>query len=134
MVRDGEGATKLVDIVVAGTADDEQAEKIAAAIAGSVLVKTAFSGADPNWGRLLAAAGNAGVKIDQAKLAIDVDDVALVKDGVLVSDAAKRMARTVMRRDSFTVTVSFGKGKGRAVRITSDLTEAYVRFNSQYTS
>ncbi len=134
MVRDGEGATKMVEIVAVGTADNESAEKVADAIATSVLVKTAFAGADPNWGRMLMAAGNAGVKLDPAKLAIDVDDVALVKDGVLVSDEARRMARKVMRQDSFTVTLTFGKGRGRASKITSDLTEPYVRFNSQYTS
>lgn len=134
IVRDGEGATKLVDVVVSGSANDEAAGQAARAVATSTLVKTAFAGADPNWGRIVCALGYAGVDFDQSKLAIDVDDVTLVRNGGLVSDEAARMARKVMRGDTFTVNIEMGKGPGTATVVTSDLTEAYVRFNSAYTS
>ena len=99
-----------------------------------MLVKSAFAGADPNWGRLLMAAGNSGVDFDSDKVAVRVDDVVLVRDGAMVSQEARRMAKKVMRQDAYTLTLVFRKGSGRAVRVTSDLTEAYVRFNSAYTS
>lgn len=134
IVRDGEGATKVVDVVVRGARDDDQAERLVRAIANSALVKCAFAGADPNWGRIVMAAGNAGVEFDPTRLAVDVDDVALVRDGSLVSPQAAHMARKVMRGDAFSVFVTVGKGGGSATVVTSDLTEEYVRFNSAYTS
>ena len=134
IVRDGEGATKLVDVVVEGARSDSEAEQAARSIATSMLVKAAFTGADPNWGRILCAIGYSGVDFDQSRLAIDVADVALVRDGTLVSDAARRMARKAMREDAFTITVRIGRGRGCATIVTSDLTEAYVHFNSAYTS
>lgn len=134
IVCDGEGATKVVDVVVGGAADDDQAGRVARAIATSTLVKAALAGADPNWGRIVCAIGNSGVDIDQGSLAIDVDDVALVRDGTLVSDGARRMARKAMRKDSFTLAVTVGRGRGKATVVTNDITEAYVRFNSAYTS
>ncbi len=134
IVRDGEGATKVVDIIVEGAETDEDADRAARAVATSTLVKAALAGADPNWGRILCALGNAGVDFDQERLEIDVDDVALVREGKLVSDEARRMARKVMRRDSYPVRVRIGRGRGQATVLTSDLTEAYVRFNSSYTT
>jgi glutamate N-acetyltransferase/amino-acid N-acetyltransferase len=134
IVRDGEGATKMVDVLVEGAPDSAKAEACARAIANSVLVKTAFTGGDPNWGRIVCAIGNAGVDVDLGQLAIDLDDVALARNGTLVSEEALRMARKVMRRDAFSVRVELGKGSGKATVVTSDLTEAYVRFNSSYTS
>jgi len=134
IVRDGEGATKVVDVVVRGAADDDQAERLARSIANSTLVKCALAGADPNWGRIVMAAGNSGVDFDTAQLAIDLDDVSLVREGSLVSPQAERMARKVMRSDAFTLLVTVGKGEGSATMVTSDLTEEYVRFNSAYTS
>jgi glutamate N-acetyltransferase/amino-acid N-acetyltransferase len=134
IVRDGEGATKMVDIAVEGLADDGQARLVARSIATSVLVKTALAGADPNWGRIAMAIGNAGVSYDPDKLAIDVDDVALVRSGTVVSPQASARARKTMRADSFTIRVTLGRGPGSATVVTSDLTEDYVRFNSAYTS
>ncbi len=134
IVRDGEGATKLVDIFVEGLDDDARAGVVADSIVGSVLVKTAFAGADPNWGRLLAAAGNAGVDFDPDAFEVSFDEVQLVRDGMVASAEVRSMARKVMRGDAFAVRISLGSGPGRAHRITSDLTEHYVRFNSSYTS
>lgn len=134
IVRDGEGATKLVDFVVDGADADADAERVARAIAGSTLVKTALAGADPNWGRIVSAVGNSGVECDLSCLEIDVDGAALVRRGMLVSEEARRRARKLMKADAFTVGVRIGTGPGSATIVTSDLTEAYVHFNSAYTS
>lgn len=134
IVRDGEGATKMVDVVVNGAVDTDTAARAARAIAESLLVKTAFYGADPNWGRIVCALGYSDVEFDQNLVAIDVDDVSLVRNGSIVSDEAGRMARKVMRGDAFKLTVTLGRGEGTATVVTTDLGEAYVRFNSAYTS
>jgi len=99
-----------------------------------VLFRCAVAGADPNWGRILCAIGNSGVDFDAALLAFDMGEVALVRDGVVVSEQAARAARKVMRRETYRVRVRVGRGKGSAVVVTSDLTQAYVRFNSAYSS
>ena len=134
IIRDGEGATKMVDIVVEGAADAASADRIARSIGNSPLFKCALAGADPNWGRIVMAVGKAGVDFDGDKLAVDVDDVVLARGGTLVSAEAQRMARKVMRRDAFTVRVRVGEGPGTATIVTSDLTESYVRFNTAYTT
>ncbi len=134
IIIDGEGATKMVDVVVEAAADDAMAERAARAIAESTLVKTAFYGADPNWGRIVCALGYSGVDYSADALAIDIDDVTLVRDGALVSDEAARVARKAMRADAFVLRVNLGVGTGSATVVTSDLTEAYVKFNSAYTS
>ena len=134
IIRDGEGATKMVDVVVEGAADAAAADRIARSIGNSPLFKCALAGADPNWGRIVMAVGKAGVDFDVDRLAVDVDDVVLARGGTLVSAEAQRMARKVMRRDAFTVRVRVGDGPGTATIITSDLTESYVRFNTAYTS
>jgi glutamate N-acetyltransferase/amino-acid N-acetyltransferase len=134
IIRDGEGATKMVDVEVSGAASNAAAEAVARAIACSSLVKAAFAGADPNWGRLVSAIGNAGVDVDFAKLSLDIGDVPVARAGSLVSEESLRAARRVMRRDAFAVRVVLGSGAGVATMVTSDLTEAYVRFNSAYSS
>lgn len=134
IVRDGEGATKMVDIVVEGAANDAAADAIARSIGNSPLFKCALAGADPNWGRIVMAVGKAGVPFDADKLEVDIDDVVLARTGTLVSEEAQRMARKVMRKDAFTLTVRVGGGSGTATVVTSDLTESYVRFNTAYTS
>jgi glutamate N-acetyltransferase/amino-acid N-acetyltransferase len=134
IVRDGEGAKHVVDIVVQGASDDATAERIARSIAGSVLVRCAAAGADPNWGRILCAIGNSGVDVDPGAIAFDMGDVALVRSGVVVSKQAAKAARQVMRRETYRMLVRVGQGKGCATVVTSDLTEAYVRFNSAYSS
>jgi glutamate N-acetyltransferase/amino-acid N-acetyltransferase len=132
IVRDGEGATKVVDVVVNGTEDDASAARGARAVAESTLLKAALAGADPNWGRIVCALGYSGIDFDQDRLTIEVDDVCLVRSGSLVSERAVRMARKVMRRDAYVLRLTIGKGRGNATVVTSDLTEAYVRFNTGY--
>jgi len=134
VIRDGEGATKMVDVVVEGAADTASADAIARSIGNSPLFKCALAGADPNWGRIVMAVGKAGVEFDIEKLSVDIDDVVLARAGTLVSEEAQRMARKVMRKDAFTLTVRVGGGSGTATVVTSDLTESYVRFNTAYTT
>jgi glutamate N-acetyltransferase/amino-acid N-acetyltransferase len=134
VVGDGEGAEHVVDVVVEGADSNDSADRIARAIVRSALVRCAITGADPNWGRIVCAIGNSGVDCDLEAIAIDVDDVALVRQGVVVSAEAARMARKVMRREVYPLRITVGRGNGKATVVTSDLTEAYVRFNSAYTS
>lgn len=133
LVRDGEGATKFVEIQVAGTRTDADAKTIARAIAASQLCKTAFAGEDPNWGRIACAAGYAGIDFDPAALAIWLGEVQVARDG-RKADYAEADAVAVMKRDAFTIRVTVGDGPGTAVFWTSDLTHEYVSINADYRS
>jgi glutamate N-acetyltransferase/amino-acid N-acetyltransferase len=134
IVRDGEGATKMVDLIVSGAEDDAAADRVARRIVNSPLVRCAITGADPNWGRLVMALGNTDAVFDSAALEVRVADVALVKGGVVISDEAVAAARKAMKGDAWELELRLGSGPGRAVVITSDLTPEYVHFNSAYTS
>ena len=134
IVMDGEGATKIVDIVVEGAGSDDDARRAANTVATSPLVKAAFAGADPNWGRVLMALGNSGIEVNPATLSIAVGTAVLTRNGRSGSAETVKKARRIMRGQAFTVTVRLGDGPGTALVVTSDLTEAYVRFNSAYTS
>lgn len=132
--KDGEGAKHLIEIRVTGAADDTDARRIAEAIANSPLVKTAITGNDPNWGRIVSAAGYAGATFDPAV-------TRLVLCGRLLFDAGQPTAfdaadTSAAMRDSSTVTIdlSVGNGPGEARHWTSDLTVHYVEFNSEYTT
>jgi glutamate N-acetyltransferase/amino-acid N-acetyltransferase len=133
LVMDGEGATKFVEIVAEGTATDDQAKTIARAIAQSQLCKTAFFGQDPNWGRIVCAAGYAGVDFDPAELALWLDDVQLVHNGV-AANYREEDAAAVMKRREFRIRLRVGNGDGRAVFWTSDLSRDYVTINADYRS
>lgn len=134
IVRDGEGATKMVDLVVTGAATDAEADRVARGIANSPLVRCALAGADPNWGRLVMALGNTGAAFDANAIAVRVGEVELVAGGVVVSEQAVAEARKAMKKEAYVLALDLGVGAGTATVITSDLTEAYVRFNSSYTS
>jgi glutamate N-acetyltransferase/amino-acid N-acetyltransferase len=131
LVRDGEGATKFVEIRVEGAASDEGAKTIARSIAQSQLCKTAFFGEDPNIGRLACAAGYAGVPFDVNDLGIWLDGVQVVQDGMPAAYEEEHAA-AVMRQAAFTVRVSVGRGTGEAVFWTSDLSHDYVTINADY--
>ncbi len=134
IVRDGEGATKCVEIRVRGARTRAEAERGARAVATSALVKTAFAGEDCNWGRIMASLGGSGIRLQPDKISLDVGPVAIVRKGVGRGKAAERRAQRAMRRREFTVTVDLHQGSGEAVVWTTDLTEEYVRINTSYRS
>jgi len=134
IVRDGEGATKLVRIQVEGAASEADALAVARSVATSALVKTAFFGADANWGRIIAAAGYAGVEIDPDRVRIRFDDVPMVEGGLGLGAEQEVKATAVLKQAEFTVTVELGLGAGSAWYYTSDLNYEYVRINADYRS
>ena len=131
IVRGGEGATKLVTVHVTGAATKEEARKAAKAIANSPLVKTAIHGGDPNWGRLVAVAGRAGVAFDLARAAVTMGPVVLFKDGRPHDEAAPDAAVYLKGRD-VTVAVDLGAGHAASTVWTCDLSAEYVRINADY--
>jgi glutamate N-acetyltransferase/amino-acid N-acetyltransferase len=134
LVADGEGVTKVVTVSVCGAQTDADARCIVDAVAHSPLVKTAFFGQDANWGRILAAAGRAGAKLDPERLALFFDDVQMVRDGVGCGPTAEAAATAVLKKDAFTVTLDLGLGLGRAEMLTCDFSIDYVKINADYRS
>lgn len=132
IVRDGEGARKLISVEVHGAITDSSAAAIARAISISPLVKTAIAGSDPNWGRILSAAGNSGVNFDPSLVEITLQDVKVCRNGVASPFDEGDMK---LRLDDTDVSVVFrivGKGKGSATFWTCDLTEDYIHINANY--
>lgn len=131
IVRDGEGATKLVEIVVEGARDDASAQRVALAIGNSNLVKTALYGADPNWGRFIAAAGSVGVPMRAEDVRLRVGEAELVRYGQ-VFPQAEAAAHEAMTREELTVWLEVGSGPGRGQVWTCDLTPGYIHENADY--
>jgi glutamate N-acetyltransferase/amino-acid N-acetyltransferase len=131
IVRGGEGATKLVTVTVTGAASPAEARMAAKAIANSPLVKTAIHGGDPNWGRLIAAAGRAGVAFELARAAVAIGSVVLFKDGRPHDEAAPEAATYLQNRE-VAVTVHLGAGGASSTVWTCDLSADYVRINAAY--
>jgi glutamate N-acetyltransferase/amino-acid N-acetyltransferase len=131
IVRGGEGATKLVTVSVSGAATPGDARRAAKAIANSPLVKTAIHGGDPNWGRLIAVAGRAGVEFNLARAAVAIGPVVLFKDGRPFDEAAAEAARYLKHND-VTVDVNLGAGSESSTVWTCDLSAEYVRINAEY--
>ncbi|MBK7580595.1 MAG: bifunctional glutamate N-acetyltransferase/amino-acid acetyltransferase ArgJ [Myxococcales bacterium] len=134
MVADGEGANHVAEIIVRGIGNAADARTIARTVATSLLVKTALFGQDANWGRLLAAAGRAGVKFDPHRARIDVNDVTIVRGGVAVGAEAEKQAARIFAEPSYRVTLELGDGPGEARYLTSDLGHGYVDVNAGYRS
>ncbi len=134
VVKDGEGATKLVDIIIKGAASQDDAEKIAKTVANSNLVKTALFGEDANWGRIFAAAGRAGVEFDPEVVDILFDDVMIVKNGMSCGDKAEAKATKVLKKPEFVITVDLKAGDGKASVLTCDFSIDYVKINADYRS
>ena len=132
IVRDGEGARKLVTIDVSGAANDEAAERLARAIANSLLVKTAIAGSDPNWGRILSAAGNAGVAFDPSKVDIDLQGVPVCRSGLAADFSEADLKKKLDETECRIRVVLHGRGTGSARFWTSDLTEKYIEINASY--
>jgi glutamate N-acetyltransferase/amino-acid N-acetyltransferase len=131
IVRDGEGASKMIEVRVCGAATDGGARRIATAIATSPLVKTAIAGGDPNWGRVLAAAGRAGVGFDPERVDLSLGDVRVVRGGA-VCPYEEKNARAAAAAPEVRVTLDLNVGECEAVIWTCDLTAEYVRINSEY--
>jgi glutamate N-acetyltransferase / amino-acid N-acetyltransferase len=131
LVKDGEGASKFIEIQVEGADTNEAAKTIARSIAQSQLCKTAFFGEDPNWGRFACAAGYAGIPFDVSDLTIWINDLAVVEKG-LPTDFEEGSAAAYMQAPEFTIRVSVGAGTGAAVFWTSDLSHDYVTINADY--
>ncbi len=132
IVRDGEGARKLIAVEVHGALSDASAAAIARAISISPLVKTAIAGSDPNWGRILSAAGNSGVNFDPSQIDITLQDVKVCRNGLA---APFDEADMKVRLDDTDISIVFriaGKGKGTATFWTCDLTEDYIHINANY--
>jgi len=137
IVEDGEGASKLVEIQVVGAASEAAAREVGRAIARSTLVKTAIYGADPNWGRILAAAGAAGVALAVERLtlqaAVNGEWLTLAQGGATAHPDPER-AHAIFRQKTIRLRIDLGLGRAEAVVWTCDLTPDYVRINADYTS
>jgi glutamate N-acetyltransferase/amino-acid N-acetyltransferase len=132
IVRDGEGACKLVTIEVSGASNEEVATQIARSIANSPLVKTAIAGSDPNWGRIISAAGNAGVPLDPSKVDIDLQNVPVCRGGLAADFSESDLKKKLDERECLIRFVLRGRGKGTARFWTCDLTEKYIEINASY--
>ena len=134
LVRDGEGATKLVEIVVQGAASDSDARLIADTVAHSNLVKTALFGEDANWGRILGAVGRAGVPIETENIDVFFANVPMVQNGMGCGKDAERRATGILKKPEFSITIELKTGPGRASVFTCDFSVDYVRINADYRS
>jgi glutamate N-acetyltransferase/amino-acid N-acetyltransferase len=134
VVKDAEGATKLVEIQVDGAASDADARAIADTVAHSPLVKTALFGEDANWGRILAAAGRAGAALDPGRVDIFIGPVQMVAQGIGCGKDAEAAAARVLKTDEFRIAVDLHLGPGRAAVYTCDLSIDYVKINADYRS
>ena len=133
IVRDGEGATKLMRIVVEQAKADEEAVRVGKTIAHSPLVKTAFFASDPNWGRILAAVGRAGVEnMVLEDVQIYLDAVCIVRNGGVADDYTEAAGQKVMQQDEITITVKLGRGEAKQEVLTCDFSYDYVKINAEY--
>ncbi len=132
LIKDGEGATKLVEIHVTGAYSNGAAHRIADTVANSNLTKTALFGEDANWGRILAAAGRAGVVFDPEKTDIFFGSVKMVQDGVGCGKDAEAEATEVLKRPEYDITIDLKMGEGSATVFTCDFSIDYVKINADY--
>ncbi len=134
IVQDGEGASKFIEIEVAGAASDSAAKRIAFAIGNSPLVKTAIAAEDANWGRIVMAVGKAGEQANRDRLAIWIGDEQITEGGVVLDGYSEDRANLVLKQDTIKITVDVGVGDGRATIWTCDLTHGYIEINAGYRS
>jgi glutamate N-acetyltransferase / amino-acid N-acetyltransferase len=131
MVRDGEGVKHLVKLTLQGARSEKEAEQIASVIATSALVKTAWAGADPNWGRILAAIGRSGVAVDISKVDIDFGELPICRDGMSVP-FEETAVHAYLSQPEFEITIQLNRGLREILYLTCDLTADYVRINADY--
>ncbi|MFC2967015.1 bifunctional glutamate N-acetyltransferase/amino-acid acetyltransferase ArgJ [Acidimangrovimonas pyrenivorans] len=134
VVRDGEGATKFVEVRVTGAAGPADARKVALAIANSPLVKTAIAGEDANWGRVVMAVGKSGAKADRDRLTIRFGDILVAEKGWRAPEYSEEEASAYMKRDELVISVDLGLGEAAQTVWTCDLTHGYIDINADYRS
>lgn len=134
VVRDGEGATKFVEIRVTGAATDADAKIHGLAIANSPLVKTAIAGEDPNWGRIVMAIGKSGAAADRDLLSISFGDILVAEKGWVSPDYSEDAAAAYMKGQDLVIAVDLGLGAGKSTVWTCDLTHGYIEINADYRS
>lgn len=134
VVRDGEGATKFLEIAVTGAANDSDARTHAMAIANSPLVKTAVAGEDPNWGRVVMAIGKSGAAADRDLLSIRFGDILVAENGWVSPEYSEELGAGYMRGQNLAINVDLGLGAGSAKVWTCDLTHGYITINADYRS
>ncbi|HVY90019.1 MAG TPA: bifunctional glutamate N-acetyltransferase/amino-acid acetyltransferase ArgJ [Hyphomonadaceae bacterium] len=134
IVRDGEGATKLIEIEITGAASDKSAKAIGASIANSPLVKTALAAGDANWGRVVMAVGKAGEPVERDRLEIHFGDHLVARDGCRSPDYSEARATEAVQGPEIRILVDVGVGRGKATVWTCDLTDGYVKINGAYRS
>ena len=132
IVKDGEGATKLVDIIVKGARSASDALRAARAVANSNLVKTALYGEDPNWGRIMAALGGSGIDMEPEYVDIWIDDIKVVSSGQGIGEDADAMASERMKKKEFPIIIDLKKGPYQEHVLTCDLTHGYITINAEY--
>jgi glutamate N-acetyltransferase/amino-acid N-acetyltransferase len=131
VARDGEGASKFIEVNVTGAKSADDAKKVAMEIANSNLVKTAVAGEDPNVGRIASSAGASGVKFDATKLDISLNGVKVVSSGSARPEL-RAAAKKQMKKKEILIRVDLGSGKASATAWTCDLTERYIKINARY--
>lgn len=134
LVADGEGATHVMEIRVSGAVDDDDANQIARTIGESPLVKTAITGGDPNWGRIVSAAGYAGPPLQPERTCLTVQGMPLYENGAPLAFDAAAASQLIQQSPVVVLDLCVGDGPGQATRWASDITVEYVRFNSEYTT
>jgi len=134
IVADGEGITHVVELHIEGAATDADALKIAKAIAHSLLVKTAWAGADPNWGRLMAAIGYSGAQIDPGRIDIHFGDLPVCRDGGRAPEFDELAAHSYIVQPEFSITIQLHQGQGSCTFWTTDLTVEYIHINADYST
>jgi glutamate N-acetyltransferase/amino-acid N-acetyltransferase len=132
IVSDGEGATKMVKISVAGASNNQDAKTVAMTVANSLLVKTAIFGADPNWGRIAAAAGYSGIEFDPEDLSITIQGLDVVAKGKQTETFNEDELHHALLKKDVAIRISLGNGSGEFTAWTTDLSYRYVEINSQY--
>jgi glutamate N-acetyltransferase/amino-acid N-acetyltransferase len=134
IVADGEGITHVVELRIEGAANDADALKAAKAIAHSPLVKTAWAGCDPNWGRLMAAIGYSGATIDPERIDIWFGDLRICRDGGRAAEFDESAAHAYLQQREYSIRIQLNQAAGSCVFWTTDLTHEYIHINADYST
>lgn len=134
VVADGEGISHVVELRIEGAASDGDALKVAKAIAHSPLVKTAWAGCDPNWGRLVAAVGYSGAEIDPERIDIWFGEQRICRNGGRAAEFDEHAAHAYLQQEEFSISIDLHQGDGACVFWTTDLTAEYVHINADYST